>query len=461
GNNGDGDQEYGWDNDVVEQANYPASYDLDNIISVAATDQNDTLVSVANWDWGSNYGAISVDVVAPGNEIFSTKSGDNYGYSSGTSMATPSVAGLAALIWAEDLSQNGNVTFTYDQVKNRILNGVDVLTRLAGKILMAGRINAQNSLDFSITVPDGAPGGLEARATSSNRIDLSWRDFSSDESGFKIVRAINENGTYSHVGTAAANVESYADVTVNDLTTYYYRVLAFNVAGATAASNTVSATTPFAAPDNLLAFTVSSSRVDLFWADNSSGESGYRIERKTGPTGTYSEIATVGTNDDTYADTGLGTSTTYYYRVRAFNDNGVSPYSNEVSAETHSALSASSVSTDGGGGGGCFISAGEHRILSTLWLLLLAFILVGFVAWLGMPRRITIKGTFKNCLSTRLLRYAPILILKILPVFLRVRILACLVLRPISLSFEIPSSFTDSWGIFALSLGSREVSMKL
>jgi subtilisin family serine protease len=389
----------GSDNDYKPE--YPAAYDLDNIIAVAATDHNDNLVSIENWKWGSNYGATSVDVAAPGVQIYSTMSGDddNYDEKSGTSMAAPHVSGLAALIWSEDPA------FTYSEVKGFIFDGVDVLGTLTGKMLMAGRINANTSVraaaNGTIEVPDFPPSDLVAATASASQIDLTWTDNASDETGTRIERATNAGGPYSHVGTAAANVESYADGTVNDLTTYYYRVLAFNAAGATAASNTESATTPFAAPDNLLVITVSSSRIDLFWADNSSGESGYRIERKTGPTGTYSEIATVGTNDDNYADTGLGASTTYFYRVRAFNDNGVSsPYSIEASAETNAALSASGVSTGdgGGGGGGCFISAGEYSILSTLWLLFMAFIFVGFVAWLGMPRRITIKGTSKNCL---------------------------------------------------------------
>lgn len=72
GNNGDGDQGFGWDNDMAGQEIYPASYDLDNIISVAATDHNDDL---ASW---SNYGYTSVDVAAPGVGIYSTRAGDSY-----------------------------------------------------------------------------------------------------------------------------------------------------------------------------------------------------------------------------------------------------------------------------------------------------------------------------------------------------------------------------------------------
>jgi hypothetical protein len=273
-------------------------------------------------------------------------------------MAAPYVSGLAALIWSQKPG------LTYGEVKGFIFDGVDVLVPLAGKMLMAGRINANTSILAAASgagdVPDFPPSDLVVTTASARQLNLTWTDNASDETGTRIERATNAGGPYSHVGTVAANLESYADETVDDLSTYYYRVLAFNVAGVTAPSNIDSATTPFAAPDNLWAIAASSSRIDLFWSDNSSGETGYRIERKTGAAGTYSQIATVGPSVDTFKDTGLEASTTYYYRVRAFNDQGVSPYSNEISAETSAVLTASSVSPvgdGGGGGGGCFISA--------------------------------------------------------------------------------------------------------
>ena len=79
---------------------------------------------------------------------------------------------------------------------------------------------------------------------------------------------------------------------------------------------------------------VSTTQINLSWQDNSSDETGFKIERKTGASGTYAQIATTNTNITTYSDTGLSPSTTYYYRVRAYNANGNSAYSNEVSATT-------------------------------------------------------------------------------------------------------------------------------
>jgi subtilisin family serine protease len=88
---------------------YPASYDLPNIISVAATDKNDNLASF------SNFGIRSVDIAAPGVNIYSTFPGDTYRSFSGTSMSTPVVTGVAGLILASNSGLNPI------QVKSRIL----------------------------------------------------------------------------------------------------------------------------------------------------------------------------------------------------------------------------------------------------------------------------------------------------------------------------------------------------
>jgi subtilisin family serine protease len=119
---------------------YPANYDLDNIISVAATDQNDNLASF------SNYGLTTVDVGAPGVNIYSTISDSTgglqelYAYNSGTSMATPEVAGLAALIWGTKQS------LTAAGIKDIILTTGDSIPSLNNKTVSGKRINAFNAL---------------------------------------------------------------------------------------------------------------------------------------------------------------------------------------------------------------------------------------------------------------------------------------------------------------------------
>ena len=120
------------DNDSVPA--YPASYDLDNIISVAATDRSDGLAGF------SNYGLTTVDIGAPGVDIHSTLSGGGYGTMSGTSMASPHTAGAAALVMAV------NSQLTYDQVRKLILDNADPIESLDGMVDTGARLNVFNAL---------------------------------------------------------------------------------------------------------------------------------------------------------------------------------------------------------------------------------------------------------------------------------------------------------------------------
>jgi len=137
------------DND--ETPHYPSSYDLPNIISVAATDRNDALADF------SNYGLESVDVAAPGVEIYSTVI-SGYDTFSGTSMATPHVAGVAALVKAK------NPSWEYAAIKVAIEQGVETKASLIGKIATAGRINAYQALLRS-ACPDCPPDGVITNVT--------------------------------------------------------------------------------------------------------------------------------------------------------------------------------------------------------------------------------------------------------------------------------------------------------
>ncbi|MEG4845615.1 S8 family serine peptidase [Microcoleus sp. F10-C6] len=114
---------------------YPANFNLPNVISVAATDRNDLLASF------SNFGSVTVDLGAPGVDILSSIPGNAYGLNSGTSMASPHVAGAAAVLLAQD------PTLTVTQLKNTILSTVDPIPSLAGRTLTGGRLNLRNALN--------------------------------------------------------------------------------------------------------------------------------------------------------------------------------------------------------------------------------------------------------------------------------------------------------------------------
>lgn len=120
---------------------YPASYDIPNVISVAAIDNRGVLASF------SNYGKKSVHVAAPGVNIFSSVEGDKYQSMSGTSMATPHVSGVAALLLAHE-PQLTNI-----QVKERLITTSHPLTGLRGRTV-AGLVNAHSALTNTLPEPD-------------------------------------------------------------------------------------------------------------------------------------------------------------------------------------------------------------------------------------------------------------------------------------------------------------------
>jgi thermitase len=121
------------DND--RNPHYPSSYDVPNVVSVAALDRNDALATF------SNYGAKSVAIAAPGVDILSTWLGNEYEEKSGTSMATPVVSGVAALILAE------HPQMAVDELKKKLLASTDPIAALKGKTVTAGRINAAKALE--------------------------------------------------------------------------------------------------------------------------------------------------------------------------------------------------------------------------------------------------------------------------------------------------------------------------
>ncbi|MFH1228250.1 MAG: fibronectin type III domain-containing protein [Planctomycetota bacterium] len=187
---------------------------------------------------------------------------------------------------------------------------------------------------ISATTTLTPPSSLNVAVISSSQINLTWTDNTDNETGYKIERKTGLGGTYSQIATVNANISAYSNTGLVDGATYYYRVRAYNANTNSAYSNEASDVIPLNEPTNLTATVVSSSQIDLAWTDNSGNESGFKIECKTGSIGTYSQIATVGANVSAYSNTGLAENTTYYYRVRAYNGNDDSAYSNESSSIT-------------------------------------------------------------------------------------------------------------------------------
>ncbi|NJM54321.1 MAG: S8 family serine peptidase [Blastocatellia bacterium] len=117
-----------------KRPHYPSNYKLPNVISVAALDRNDQLAGF------SNFGAKTVHIAAPGKDILSTWLKDNYREASGTSMATPQVSGVAALILSTDPRMG------VDKLRDRLFKSVDKLDSLNGKVETGGRVNAAKAI---------------------------------------------------------------------------------------------------------------------------------------------------------------------------------------------------------------------------------------------------------------------------------------------------------------------------
>jgi len=354
---------------------YPASFNLPNIIAVAATDQNDRRAPL------SNFGPASVHVAAPGVYILSTvptwwTNSQGYGqldYLEGTSMAAPHVSGLAGLLWSYYTYPNYN----HSQIRGIILRNVDTyldnkpgLETLRGYIYTEGRINAYRAMWSLLPVSN-----ITYSATTT-QIGLNWQDNAVGEDEFRVERKVS-GGSYSLIRTLPGNSVSLTDSGLTDGTAYTYRIKAAALLPNPPSTSAVQAesfpaeitvATLLTPPTDLTASSESESDIALEWTDNSSTEQGFRIERRKSVDDSWEEIDQV--SGSSYTDSGLDKSTSYVYRVRAYNTTGNSEYSNTASARTQSG--------GGGGGGGCSIGARQNMptAIADLAILLIPLIVI-------------------------------------------------------------------------------------
>ncbi len=165
---------------------YPAAFDLSSVISVAGTDRYDHLADFSVW------GPTTVDLAAPGANIYAPTPGGVYSYGSGVSYSSPFVAGVAALAWSAAPDA------TLAQVRDAILGGVDPLPSLAGKMVTGGRLNAYNTLrELVLQVAGSTPaaGSTVTAAPTAFTIDFSLPiDPASVDPGDLLVNGVAANG---------------------------------------------------------------------------------------------------------------------------------------------------------------------------------------------------------------------------------------------------------------------------
>jgi subtilisin family serine protease len=206
--------------DIDVNPAYPAAFDLGNVLSVSATNNLDELADF------SNFGEVSVDLAAPGVGIYSTRRTGAYFNFHGTSAASPNAAGVAALLTAR------NPGWTWQQVKDRLLDTARPVDALAGTCVTGGVINAYDALKDDATRPS-APDRPMLTALGGGVVSVEWGDNALNESNF-IVQRQKRNASGEWVQT---RVVGRPDHNVTELEDdpgpgrHRYRVRARNEAG--------------------------------------------------------------------------------------------------------------------------------------------------------------------------------------------------------------------------------------
>jgi subtilisin family serine protease len=197
-----------------DRPDFPANLDCASLISVAASTSDDEPASF------SNFGALTVDLAAPGESVLSTYRGaGHYQRLSGTSMASPHVAGAAALLLARDGS------LTPATLKALLMATVDPLPLWQGRVVSGGRLNVGNAMARLISGP------LPSLSPETNELTMPWPRISAASrntqgrmgNGSSFYPAISTNGQFVAFLSAATNLAANAGGT-NDLVYVYDRL---------------------------------------------------------------------------------------------------------------------------------------------------------------------------------------------------------------------------------------------
>ena len=216
----------------------------------------------------------------------------------------------------------------------------------SGVVFTSGTKGARLSRVVTLVTytPLSAPTSLVATATTSSAIGLTWVDNSSIEDGFVLERS-PDGSSWSTLATTSSDTISYYDFGLTASTSYSYRVRAFNFGAYTTYSNTATAITkdaPPSSPSSLSAIASTTKPVIvLTWADNSLNETNFEVLRGTDGLN-FAHVATTSSNITTYSNSGLASSTAYYYEVRAYNSGGYSALSAVASSTTSNVPAAPS-----------------------------------------------------------------------------------------------------------------------
>lgn len=338
---------------------YPAGYS--SVVSVAAVDNNEALASFSQRN-------SDVEIAAPGVSVLSTVP-----YKETNTLA------LGATVYSGNYIENAARSATgvtgpkvdggLCDATNPAWSGAVVLCQRGTVSFLDKVLNVQNSGGAACVIYNNAPGGFfgtlgDTGSSVIPAISISQEDGQAALANVETVGVVVSkreqpasgydyfDGTSMatpHVSALAALVWSHNTAWTNQQVRDALNATAkdkgtagrdssygYGIAQAAAAlSYLQSQGTPPAAPSSLTASAASRTQINLSWTDNSTNESGFKIERCTGSTCTsFAQIATTGANATSYSNGGLKRNTTYRYRVRAYNNGGDSAYSNIVTIKT-------------------------------------------------------------------------------------------------------------------------------
>lgn len=219
------------DTDIETKPNYPASFNLDNMIVVGAIKSDSSRPTVSDWGYdskgkpqGSNYGSNTVDLFAPGDNIYSTVPTNSYATMGGTSMAAPHVAGVAALL----LSINPNLTT--QQLRTAILESVDIpnvngSNPLEDLCVTDGRLNAYNAVRYVLENymnPTTYTLSNYSSTINTNKTIASDASYFDELNGFYKLN-VTYAKSYEFISSAASGIEvtlydeDFTEIPFNDL----------------------------------------------------------------------------------------------------------------------------------------------------------------------------------------------------------------------------------------------------
>ena len=216
--------------------------------------------------------------------------------------------------------------------------GSSYVYRVKAVSAISGPSAYSNTAPLTVPTIAAAPSGLSRTITRTtagpDTVALRWTDNATNETGFTLQRATNAAFT---TGLATfrlgANVRTFTN-SVPHGATYYYRVQAFNLGGASVWSNTVNVTSVPATPTSFRSMGATRTSITLGWNDDSSNETGYQIQRRQVGGTNWSNVVTTATNATNYTNTGRPAGTAYDYRIRGVNGVGSSPWSPPLRVST-------------------------------------------------------------------------------------------------------------------------------